>query len=109
MHILTKEKHDSERISENDDGASRTIKTFACSCRFFPICRNYSTYRLLADCIAMSTIHGTPSTPARIERAGNREARRDIMAEAQAKKMGLVQWLLIGIVVAGGLYMFFGH
>jgi len=31
------------------------------------------------------------------------------MAEAQAKKMGLVQWLLIGIVVAGGLYMFFAR
>ncbi len=31
------------------------------------------------------------------------------MAETQVRKMGLVQWLLIGIVVAGGLYMFFGH
>lgn len=31
------------------------------------------------------------------------------MAETPVGKMGLVQWLLIGIVVAGGLYMFFAH
>jgi hypothetical protein len=76
------------------------MKGGRCFFLLFSICRNYSISAIIVDRIRLSTIHKASSPPARIRTLLKREAREGFMAEAQAKKMGLVQWLLIGIVVA---------
>jgi hypothetical protein len=92
-----------ERTDENGRISMRTIEK---SADFFVLFKHIEIFRIARRLLF---------APDGVQFAGSRvvqtftdaeRARRGSMAETQGKKMGLVQWILIGIVVAGGLYMF---